>query len=341
LDGTAAGLAGRPCRDRQAVGAAFLAKAVYGLETTRQVLERLQTDRQLRCLCGWNAVQQIPHESTFSRAFGEFAGSELPQRLHEALIEATQKERWVGHIARDSTAIEARERYPENPPPKPQRKRYQRGPKPKRSTPRSPRSRIEAQRSMNVSEMLAELPRHCSLGVKKSSKGHLNYWRGYKLHLDVADGQIPITALLTGACVHDSQVAIPLMSMTSQRVTYLYQLMDAAYDAHAIRQHSEALGHRPITELVQRYRMRRTKVPIRKDSRAKKTVVTCEPISGELTWAEQDRMRERTMVERVYSRLKDAFGGRSIRVRGASKIMAHLMFGVLALTVDQLLRLTG
>ncbi len=57
---------------------------------------------------------------------------------------------------------------------------------------------------MPVTEMLSDLPRHCSLGVKKSSKGHLSYWRGYKLHLDVADGQIPITALLTGACLHDS-----------------------------------------------------------------------------------------------------------------------------------------
>ena len=46
------------------------------------------------------------------------------------------------------------------------------------------------------------------------------------------------------------------------------------------------------------------------------------------------------MVERVYSRLKDEFGGRFIRVRGASKIMAHLMFGLIALTVDQLLKLT-
>jgi hypothetical protein len=48
------------------------------------------------------------------------------------------------------------------------------------------------------------------------------------------------------------------------------------------------------------------------------------------------------MEERVYSRLKDEFGARVIRVRGASKIMAHLMFGILlALTADQLLKLTG
>jgi len=59
------------------------------------------------------------------------------------------------------------------------------------------------------------------------------------------------------------------------------------------------------------------------------------------TPAEEQRFQERTMVERVYSRLKDEFGARVVRVRGASKIMAHLIFGVLALTVDQLLKLTG
>jgi transposase len=58
-----------------------------------------------------------------------------------------------------------------------------------------------------------------------------------------------------------------------------------------------------------------------------------------LSWAEADRYKERTMIERVNGRLKDEFGARQIRVRGASKIMAHLMFGALALTVDQLMKL--
>ena len=40
-----------------------------------------------------------------------------------------------------------------------------------------------------------------------------------------------------------SQVAIPLMTMTSARVSYLYDLMDAAYDAAAI--HDQDLGARP------------------------------------------------------------------------------------------------
>jgi hypothetical protein len=44
-------------------------------------------------------------------------------------------------------------------------------------------------------------------------------------------------------------------------------------------------------------------------------------------------------VERVNGRLKEEFGGRFVRVRCAAKVIAHLMFGIQALTVDQLLRL--
>lgn len=76
--------------------------------------------------------------------------------------------------------------------------------------------------------MLEELPQHCSLGVKKSGSGHQQYWRGYKLHLDVADGQIPVTCLLTAASLHDSQAAIPMATLTAQRVTSLYDLMETA-----------------------------------------------------------------------------------------------------------------
>ena len=46
----------------------------------------------------------------------------------------------------------------------------------------------------------------------------------------------------------------------------------------------------------------------------------------------------RTMVERVNARLKDEFGARFLRVRGAIKVKCHLMFGVVALAVDQIIR---
>jgi hypothetical protein len=333
----ARGWLGRPAKDRQALASAFVAKSVYGLATTRQLLDQLRADRQLRCLCGFMSVRQIPHESTFSRSFQEFAESELPQRLHAALIECTQQDRLIGHIARDSTAIEAREKFPELQPPKKQKKR-----RPKRARACERGTRLEQQRKQPLAQQLAGLPQQCSIGVKKSSKGHPSYWRGYKLHLDVADGQIPISALLTGAHVHDSQAAIPLMTMSTQRVCYLYDLGDAAYDAQAIREHSVQLGHKPIIDHPRRYRKTgERKAPLRKNSRSWQRIVDKELRAEEMTWAEQDRFGERTMVERVFSRLKDEFGARLIRVRGASKIMAHLMFGVLALTVDQLLKLTG
>ncbi len=54
---------------------------------------------------------------------------------------------------------------------------------------------------------------------------------------------------------------------------------------------------------------------------------------------EARRYRERTNVERVNGRLKEGFGGRHVRVRGPGKVRCHLMFGILALTVEQLMRL--
>lgn len=332
---------GRPPRDRNAIARSFVAKAIYNLPRTSDLLERLNSDEQLRLICGWKQGETLPHESTFSRAFAEFAQMELAQFVHQALIQETQQGRLIGHIARDATAIEARETFPltkeqkaeiaASKRPRQSRKGKKLGP-PKRwkggKPPRRPASvdtRLHRQRSMQLEEMLKELPRNCSIGVKTSSKGHQQYWRGYKLHLDVADGQIPISAVLTGASVHDSQVAIPLATMSASRVQYCYELMDSAYDAVEILEHSRGMGHVPI-------------VDPKAVRQSNSTFLPGKP-KRELSWAERDRYRERTMVERVYGRLKDEFGGRHVRVRGASKVMAHLMFGVLALTADQILRL--
>jgi hypothetical protein len=327
---------GRPPRDRAALATAFLAKSILNLSTTRQLIDRLRADAQLRRLCGWNHIRALPHESKFSRAFALFAESELPQQLHAAVIKTTQTGRLVGHIARDSTAIEAREHIPEA---LMQQKRRSKAAKPKRKKGAHARAkaaergtRIQRQRHQRLDAMLAELPRACDIGAKKNSRGHDQYWRGYKLHLDVADGQIPISAVLTSASVHDSQAAIPLMTMTSQRVQYLYDLMDSAYDADEIHQHSRQLKHVPIIAVHGR---RGTKKP------SKLPKVFPPKLAPELTWAQQERYKERTMSERVNARLKDEFGAGHIRVRGPVKVMAHLMFGVVALAADQWLRLAG
>ena len=337
----ARGWRGRPSKDRLALATAFVAKSVYQIETTRRLIERLHSDRQLLCLCGWNDFDQVPHEATFSRAFAEFARSELPQRLHEAVIRDTHQQRLVGHITRDSTAIPVREHFEEKR--KKELPRRKRG-RPKKGDKGLPTKRLARQRRQKLSEMVAELPRECDLGAKKATNGHLHYWRGYKLHIDVADGQIPISCLLSSASLHDSQVAIPLATMTADRVVSLYDVMDSAYDAHEIHAHSRSLGHVPlialntgtvpIPHMTERNSLRggdrRKKLPTRRSRKR----LPLDP-------AEEKRYQVRTMSERVNARLKDEFGALRIRVRGPQKVMAHLMFGVLALTVDQLLRLTG
>ena len=51
-----------------------------------------------------------------------------------------------------------------------------------------------------------------------------------------------------------------------------------------------------------------------------------------LSGVDWERFKTRTMSERVNARLKDKFGASQIRVRGAAKVMGHLMFLILVLT---------
>ena len=230
------GQVGRPEEDRAALARAFIAKAVFDVPTTRALIERLEVDGRLRRLCGWSGAGRLPSEATFSRAFSEFAESGLASRLHETLIARTMDGHLVEHISRDATAIEAREK----PRPKPK------GAKPKQRKRGRPRkgeerakeaSRLERQLTMTLPQMLADLPRACDVGTKRNAKGHTTSWIGYKLHVDTADGGVPISCIMTSASTHDSQVAIPLGTVTAGRVESLYDLMDAAYDSIEIWAH--------------------------------------------------------------------------------------------------------
>ena len=224
----------------------------------------------------------------------------------------------VGHISRDATAIKGREKPMAKPrPAKPAPRKKGR---PRRGEVREPKpeTRLERQCRQAAPEALAELPAHCDVGTKKNSKGYKESWRGFKLHADVSDCCLPISVALTAASVHDSQVAIPLMKLTSARVDYLYDLMDAAYDAQPIYAVSRSLGHVPIID---------------KNGRGREVI----PLAPH----EAARYKERTVAERFNSRLKEEFGGRNVMVRGAQKVTLHLMFGVIALFADQLLKLIG
>jgi len=336
---------GRKPDDRRALARTFVAKALLGLPTTSALVERLKLDKSLRRICGWETKRQVPSESTFSRAFAEFAETKLPAQLHEAQVKRSLGQRVVGCIARDATEIEAREKPAqkgaETPPlspsagtPAPQQEastpapRKRGRPKKGEERPKEP-TRLEQQPTQNLDEMLADIPTACDVGTKKNSKGYKETWVGYKLHIDVANGQIPISCVLTSASVHDSQVAIPLMTITGRRVTYLYDIMDSAYDAAAIISYSTSLGHMPVVD-----HNFRSATDLKEEAIAetKRREFIHMPDPDVLIY------NFRTMVERVNGRLKDEFGGRTVRVRGAAKVYCHLMFGMLVLTVDQILR---
>lgn len=306
---------GRPSKDRTALARAFVAKSIFQLATTRQLIAHLHSNSNLRRLCGWERPDQVPSEPTFSRAFSEFARLELPVKVHQAVIERYQSERLVGHLSIDATDITAREK-PVAKPPEPARVKAKRG-RPRKDEVRPPKAPtvVERQRGMELEEMLAGLGRVCNFGVKQKTGGGAYHWIGYKLHVPWADGEIPIAMILTSASVHDSQVAIPLETMSAGRVRSCYALMDSAYDSPAIWEHTRSLDIVPIIDAHPRRR------------------------GAEMDPATKRRYDERTTAERGFSLLKERFGGRDVRVKGHMKALAHLGFCLLALTADRLLNL--
>ena len=312
---------GRKREDRLAIVKAFVAKAVYNFPTTKALIAYLHDSKNLRRLCGWESKGKIPSESTFSRAFEEFSLGGLGQKIHEAMVKQHAGPKLVGHVSRDATAIEVREKPIRKEP----KESKESKPKHKRGRPRQGEvraakepKRLDLQPGRSLAENVADLPTLCDVGTKIDAKGHKTSWIGYKLHLDSIDGDIPVAAILSSASLHDSQVAIPLAQMTAMRVTNLYDLMDSAYDAPQINAYSTALGHVPIIDSNPR--------------RGEKK---------EMDPAQAVRFRNRSTAERVNSNLKDNYGGRFVRVRGVAKVMAHLMFGLIAITATQLFRLLG
>jgi len=117
--------------------------------------------------------------------------------------------------------------------------------------------------------------------------------------------------------------------MTSERVDYLYDVMDSAYAANAIENYSRDRGHLPLIADSDRH------APGRKAERAAERRRLA--FLGFET-PEDRHFRQRSAAERVAGRLKDDFGASMIRVRGHAKVLCHLGFGILALTAENLLR---
>ena len=292
---------GRIPYDRSCLARAFVAKAFYGFKTTKDLVAALQAEPGLRIICGFVSPYQVPSESTFSRVFGEFAQSSLGDVCHEANVLRHIGESPVLHLSRDSTSLPGREKL------------APKEPKVKRRWNDRP---TETQYEQSASEALAALPLTCGVGRKPNSQGNLETCIGFKVHVDWVDGMIPINVVTTSASVHDGLLAIPMMRTTAKRVPHIvYQLMDSAYDAPAIRQACRDLNQ---VDLIEGQKRRKNYAPF-------------DP-------AQVVRFNERTNAERGFSRLKDTFGLYDLRVRGPQKVHLHVMLCVLALFADQMLK---
>ncbi len=208
------------------------------MDTTAGLIERLSIDRALRRIGGFPLCKKPPSESTFSRAFDEFACGKLAERVHEALITAHLGDELIGHLSRDGTAIEARERPRRTTAPAPSDAEADlvtslvpaepvRTPAPARrgrprrwdARPPAKESPLSRQRKQTLAQRVAEMPTACDRGTKCNAQGYKVSWNGYKLHLDTADCGVPVSALLSSASMHDSRAAIPLSLISAARVT--------------------------------------------------------------------------------------------------------------------------
>jgi len=315
---------GRPPKERSFIARAFIAKIVLKITYTNQLVKRLQDDPNLRAICGWDRFAIIPSESAFSRAFKEFANSNLPEQVHQALILKGYQDVIIGHVTRDSTPISAREKFQKKEGSGKERKKLLNAQY--RKEKKDGTSRKQKQLKQDLSTSLKELPKDCDIGSKKGSQGHIIAWKGYKLHLAVDDNCIPLSAILTSASLNDSEAAIPLGEKT-KHVRNLYDLMDSAYDAPEIKEHSLSLGRIPIIDEHSRSKKQKAE---KEAERLRKRILN-------FTTAEDRRYKLRFSKERCNALLKEYYGGRNIQYKGHAKVFCHLMFGLLTLTATTLL----
>ena len=319
---------------REEIARAFIAKSVYNLHTTRDLIDRLRIDRTLRIICGWRYANAIPSEATFSRAFTEMSELQIAQKSHEQFVQTYLSDTLFLYNATDATQIPLRQKAVKVE--KEKKVKAKRG-RPKKGEIRPPKAPtiLQQQEKMDsVEAMLDLVSTKCGAGIKQNSKGNREVWVGGKLHISVVDGDIPITAFYSGANVHDSSLSLPLIQETSRRVNYLYDLQDAGYDADIIRSFSCKHNHRPIIDInPKNSQVLRDKIARIKEEKEKFEFFKLIPSS------DIHHYNQRSMVERVNAYLKDSFGCEKIYYQEANKVASVLSFGILSVCIHQSLKL--
>jgi len=321
-------------KDRIEIARAFVAKSVYNIQTTRDLIDRLHSDRVLRVLCGWRYKTDIPSESKFSRVFSQLSDMKIAEKTHEKFVEEYLSDTIFMYNATDATKIPLREKPVKVEKEEKPKNRVGRPKKGEKREPIKPKI-LELQKDMQtIDDMLELVSTNCGVGIKQNSKGNREIWIGGKLHISTVDGDIPVAAFYSGANVHDSSVALPLINETSKRVTYLYDLQDAGYDSNIIREYSQRLNHKPIIDMnPKNSKELKAKIALIKEEKDKFEYLNLSQDSTEYHY------NQRSMVERVNKYLKDDFGCNTIYYQGATKVASVLAFGILSVCIHQSLKL--
>ena len=179
-------------------------------------------------------------------------------------------------------------------------------------------TRIQRQQKQWVEHILSPIPMQVIGGPTRSLKGYkpAEEWR--QTAWVVLYRWAVLLLLLFCLRLPSTTVGQPFHChrFSARRVTSLYDLMDAACCSFELQEYSRQLGHVPLIDHNPRSGK---KEPF-------------EPYDAE-------RYKIRSIVERTNARLKDELGGRNVWVQGAQMVYSHLMFGLLVLSADQLMRI--
>lgn len=301
---------GRPSYPLSCFRRALIAMSYLHLRCVEDLRNSLKQCENLKLICGFC---KVPSKATFSRKIRELAKLNEADTTLDLLMKKYMSGKLVLHICRDSTAIETREKAENK---KKAVNLYNAKKYDSDSVCPSEKEipRIQKQVHQSAKFAVASLPHNCQWGGKRNSQGNAYYWKGRKLHLDVTDTGIPVAAVVTGAAVHDSQVAVPLEKITSSRISFCYSEMDKGYDSQVIRDFCKQSGHVAIIDFKKKR----------------------NGIRPELDPAKKERYKIRTTVERTNSNLKDWLLPDKLCLRSAKCIDYVILLSVVILAVLRL-----
>ena len=244
---------GRPPKyDRVAMTVALLCMLVESIRHFEALARRLHNDDQFAERCGFARNAPRPHGWDLRRHYNRLAATDFGTRLQQALVDkACDLGLVTGEIAAsDSAAIHTRERYRKSDGPSATLTESQR----RYHNLLQARQRRQDVLVLSSAQLAAQLPTAPGWGMKTNSRGQLERWFGYKVHvaIDAGPHEIPLRALVTGANCNDLIAAYPLalgVRETLPQLRYRYWLYDRAYDAGDLYRFHEHHGTQMLAEL--------------------------------------------------------------------------------------------